>query len=71
MTAVLLNALVPVFVGLLLGISAVPGGFFGMVFGKSFDATSETASSGLIALCMAYASAMDADDGEILLRFYD
>jgi malonate transporter and related proteins len=30
-------------------ISAVPGGFFGVVFGKGFDATAETASSGLIA----------------------
>jgi malonate transporter len=30
-------------------ISAIPGGFFGLVFGKSFDATPETASSGLIA----------------------
>jgi malonate transporter and related proteins len=30
-------------------ISAIPGGFFGLVFGKSFDAKPETASSGLIA----------------------
>ena len=30
-------------------ISAIPGGFFGLVFGKSFNATPETASSGLIA----------------------
>lgn len=30
-------------------ISAIPGGFFGLVFGKSFDATPEAASSGLIA----------------------
>jgi len=30
-------------------ICAIPGGFFGLVFGKSFDATPETASSGLIA----------------------
>jgi malonate transporter and related proteins len=30
-------------------ISALPGGFFGMVFGKAFDATPDTASSGLIA----------------------
>src|ERR1700722_14209613 len=30
-------------------ISAVPGGFFGLVFGKAFDATPEAASSGLIA----------------------
>lgn len=30
-------------------ISAIPGGFFGLVFGKSFDSTPETASSGLIA----------------------
>lgn len=30
-------------------ISAIPGGFFGLVFGKSFDATPEMASSGLIA----------------------
>jgi malonate transporter len=30
-------------------ISAIPGGFFGLVFGKSFNATSETASSALIA----------------------
>ena len=29
-------------------ISAIPGGFFGMVFGKGFDATPEIASSGLI-----------------------
>ena len=29
-------------------ISAIPGGFFGLVFGKEFDATPETASSGLI-----------------------
>jgi malonate transporter len=27
-------------------ISAVPGGFFGLVFGKSFNSTPETASSG-------------------------
>jgi predicted permease len=30
-------------------ISALPGGFFGMVFGKAFDSTPDTASSGLIA----------------------
>jgi malonate transporter len=30
-------------------ISAIPGGFFGIVFGKSFNSTPETASSGLIA----------------------
>src|SRR5271170_6029059 len=30
-------------------ISAIPGGFFGLVFGKSLDATPEAASSGLIA----------------------
>jgi malonate transporter and related proteins len=30
-------------------ISAIPGGFFGLVFGKSFNSTPETASSGLIA----------------------
>jgi malonate transporter len=30
-------------------ISAIPGGFFGLVFGKSFNATPETASSALIA----------------------
>jgi malonate transporter len=29
-------------------ISAIPGGFFGVVFGKEFDATPEVASSGLI-----------------------
>jgi malonate transporter and related proteins len=29
-------------------ISAIPGGFFGLVFGKGFDHTPETASSGLI-----------------------
>jgi len=29
-------------------ISAIPGGFFGLVFGKGFNATPETASSGLI-----------------------
>jgi predicted permease len=29
-------------------ISAIPGGFFGLVFGKEFDATPEIASSGLI-----------------------
>jgi predicted permease len=29
-------------------ISAIPAGFFGLVFGKGFNATSETASSGLI-----------------------
>ena len=29
-------------------ISAIPGGFFGMVFGKGFNATPEIASSGLI-----------------------
>jgi malonate transporter len=34
-------------------ISAIPGGFFGLVFGKSFNATPEAASSGLIA---SYAS---------------
>ena len=30
-------------------ISAIPGGFFGLVFGKSFNATPKPASSGLIA----------------------
>jgi hypothetical protein len=30
-------------------ISAIPGGFFGLVFGKGFDSTPEIASSGLIA----------------------
>ena len=30
-------------------ISAIPGGFFGIVFGRSFNATPETASSALIA----------------------
>lgn len=30
-------------------ICAIPGGFFGVVFGKGFEQTSETASSGLIA----------------------
>ena len=30
-------------------ISAIPGGFFGLVFGKGFNATPEAASSGLIA----------------------
>lgn len=30
-------------------ISAIPCGFFGVVFGKSFDATPEVASSSLIA----------------------
>jgi malonate transporter and related proteins len=30
-------------------ISAIPGGFFGLVFGKSFNSTPETASSALIA----------------------
>jgi malonate transporter and related proteins len=30
-------------------ICAIPGGFFGLVFGKSFNSTPETASSGLIA----------------------
>ena len=30
-------------------ISATPAGFFGVVFGRSFDETSETASSGLLA----------------------
>ena len=30
-------------------ISAIPGGFFGILFGKSFNATPETASSALIA----------------------
>src|ERR1700733_2769693 len=30
-------------------ISAIPGGFFGLAFGKSFNATPEIASSGLIA----------------------
>src|SRR5271170_3077306 len=30
-------------------ISAIPGGFFGLVFGKSFNSTPETASSGMIA----------------------
>lgn len=30
-------------------ISAIPGGFFGLVFGKSFHSTPEAASSGLIA----------------------
>jgi malonate transporter and related proteins len=29
-------------------ISAIPGGFFGLVFGKGFDSTPEVASSGLI-----------------------
>ena len=30
-------------------ISAIPGGFFGIVFGKSFNSTPEIASSALIA----------------------
>lgn len=30
-------------------ISAIPGGFFGLVFGKSFNSTPEAASSGLVA----------------------
>ena len=30
-------------------ISTIPGGFFGLIFDKSFDATPETASSELIA----------------------
>jgi malonate transporter and related proteins len=30
-------------------ISAIPGGFFGIVFGKSFNSTPETATSALIA----------------------
>jgi predicted permease len=30
-------------------ICAIPGGFFGLVFGKAFNATPQTASSGLIA----------------------
>jgi malonate transporter and related proteins len=30
-------------------ISAIPGGFFGLVFGESFHATPEIASSSLIA----------------------
>jgi predicted permease len=30
-------------------VSAIPSGFFGFVFGKSFKSTPETASSGLIA----------------------
>jgi malonate transporter len=34
-------------------ISAIPGGFFGMVFGKGFDHTPETASSGLIGTYLA------------------
>ena len=32
-------------------ISAIPGGFFGLAFGKSFNATPEIASSGLTATC--------------------
>ncbi len=39
MTLILLNALLPIFVG----------GFFVLVFGKSFNSTPETASSALIA----------------------
>lgn len=34
-------------------ISAIPGGFFGLVFGKGFNATPETASSGLIGTYLA------------------
>jgi predicted permease len=34
-------------------ISAIPAGFFGLVFGKGFNATSETASSGLIGSYLA------------------
>jgi malonate transporter and related proteins len=34
-------------------ISAIPGGFFGLVFGKGFDATPEIASSGLIGTYLA------------------
>jgi malonate transporter len=35
-------------------LSAIPGGFFGIVFGKSFNSTPETASSALIAsYCVA------------------
>jgi predicted permease len=83
MTLILLNALLSIFVGLILGyiagrrgvmdnlnvqnlivlvmglpnhafISAIPGGFFGLVFGKSFNSTPEIASSALIAsYCVA------------------
>jgi predicted permease len=82
MTLILLNALLRIFVGLILGyiagrrgvmdnlnvqnlivlvmgfpitlISAIPGGFFGLVFGKSFNSTPEIASSALIAsYCVA------------------
>ena len=34
-------------------VSAIPGGFFGLVFGKGFNVTPETASSGLIATYLA------------------
>jgi predicted permease len=34
-------------------VSAIPGGFFGLVFGKGFNATPEAASSGLIATYLA------------------
>jgi malonate transporter and related proteins len=34
-------------------ISAIPGGFFGLVFGRGFNATPETASSGLIGTYLA------------------
>jgi malonate transporter and related proteins len=30
-------------------ISAIPGGFFGLVFGKPYNSTPQSASSGLIA----------------------
>jgi predicted permease len=36
-------------------ICAVPCGFFGLIFGKSFSATSETASSCLVISCVSSA----------------
>jgi malonate transporter and related proteins len=39
-------------------ISAIPGGFFGLVFGKSFNSTPETASSALLASYCVGAFAM-------------
>jgi malonate transporter and related proteins len=52
-------------------ISAIPGGFFGLAFGKSFNSTPETVSSALIAsYCVVgiFFGWLDARNNEVFLR---
>lgn len=65
MVAILTNSLVPIFVGRVLAglpleqtrnvtlLSAIPCGFFGILFGEGFGATPQLADSSLIASTLA------------------